>query len=582
MLTIHKEDYQYTCNINLCDEKLFDTWQLFKDHRKEVHEKDRPEMRCDKCGVNFKYSWTYNKHMQRANCIPTVTISNERAICKVCQESFSSKQLMRRHIMDNHKDIELFKCPNCVIILPTRTYLNLHIRKKHKLKTTKPPRPSFSKSSEVKCPACRTVYSNLQFLKKHIVSVHRNEMDEKLNEILTHDYGTDQQPEQIIGDNPDTAEPSTPKLPGSGLSGLSMKYAPFHNNRILLSFKTCFKCENVNFETKDEYHDHMVNVHNLHAKCDTCEKRFKDQPSVRNHLLRVHKIRLQLKCVLCDFAHSYARPVQSHYTEAHGKLDPGVECFKQIEVKINPEPVVVKKEVIELETDEKKPEDVPVPTCEQCNNLTFETVQESIEHNKVVHKRTLVCEDCYKCYGTPQSLKKHRKKIHNFVQKYRCNVCSVVIKSEYHMRLHFQASHLEGNATFTVIKEEAKWEKGTCHICNKVFQDLHKVKNHIATVHDKVKPFKCLQCDRLFSCRATITKHNLLHHEGSEEYMEYQPVEAKGSEGKKPLQCPVCNVGFTRGKQLAKHIKKFHPTQAQDFLPLQVCTLYPRNILIYI
>ena len=76
MLTIHKEDYQYTCNMNLCDEKLFDTWQLFKDHRKEVHEKDRPEMRCGKCGVNFKYSWTYNKHMQRANCIPTVTISN--------------------------------------------------------------------------------------------------------------------------------------------------------------------------------------------------------------------------------------------------------------------------------------------------------------------------------------------------------------------------------------------------------------------------------------------------------------------------------------------------------------------------
>ena len=117
----------------------------------------------------------------------------------------------------------------------------------------------------------------------------------------------------ILGDNPDSAETFKPKLPGSGLSGLSMKYAPFHNNRILLSFKTCFKCENVNFETKDEYHDHMVNVHNLHAKCDTCEKRFKDQPSVRNHLLRVHKIRLQLKCVLCEFAHSYAKPVESHY-----------------------------------------------------------------------------------------------------------------------------------------------------------------------------------------------------------------------------------------------------------------------------
>ena len=109
------------------------------------------------------------------------------------------------------------------------------------------------------------------------------------------------------------------------------------------------------------------------------------------------------------------------------------------------------------------------------------------------------------------------------------------------------------------------------NICNREFQDLHKVRNHIATVHEKVKPFECTKCDRLFSCRATITKHNLVHHEGSEEFMKYQAVKGV-AESQKPLHCPVCNVGFTRGKQLAKHIKKFHPTQAQDFLPLQVST----------
>ena len=78
----------------------------------------------------------------------------------------------------------------------------------------------------------------------------------------------------------------------------------------------------------------MTKVHDLQSTCNVCSKRFKDQPSVRNHLLRVHKIRIQLKCVLCDFAHSYARPVESHYKEKHGRLVPGVDCFTHIEVKV--------------------------------------------------------------------------------------------------------------------------------------------------------------------------------------------------------------------------------------------------------
>ena len=57
--------------------------------------------------------------------------------------------------------------------------------------------------------------------------------------------------------------------------------------------------------------------------------------------------------------------------------------------------------------------------------------------------------------------------------------------------------------------------------------------------------------------------------------MKYTAVRLKGDSTEKPLQCPVCNVGFKRGKQLAKHIKKFHPTQAQDFLPLQVSISFP-------
>ena len=36
------------------------------DHKKEEHEKDKPQIKCETCGVTFKYIWTYNKHALRS------------------------------------------------------------------------------------------------------------------------------------------------------------------------------------------------------------------------------------------------------------------------------------------------------------------------------------------------------------------------------------------------------------------------------------------------------------------------------------------------------------------------------------
>ena len=98
----------------------------------------------------------------------------------------------------------------------------------------------------------------------------------------------------------------------------------------------------------------MISVHELHAKCDMCHKRFRDQVLVRNHKLRVHKIKIHFKCVLCDFTHSYGKPVENHYKESHGRLEDlnaiNQKCYIQMEVKIEPEPSKeIKPEVIEID-----------------------------------------------------------------------------------------------------------------------------------------------------------------------------------------------------------------------------------------
>ena len=114
-------------------------------------------------------------------------------------------------------------------------------------------------------------------------------------------------------------------------------------------------------------------------------------------------------------------------------MNPATEILPQ---KVEPEkPEEIK---IKVEPEEKvEKEDVPIPSCDICK-IEFDSVDAYIEHSKTLHKRTYVCQDCFKCYQTPQSIRKHLKKDHSFVQKYKCDTCSAVIRSEYHMKLHFQ------------------------------------------------------------------------------------------------------------------------------------------------
>ena len=118
-----------------------------------------------------------------------------------------------------------------------------------------------------------------------------------------------------------------------------------------------------------------------------------------------------------------------------------------------------------------------IPNCDNCK-LDFDSIEASIEHSKTVHKRDIICQDCYRCYATPQSLKKHRKKEHNYIQRYKCDTCGAVIRSEYHMKLHFQRTHpvenLSSTLTYSIIKETAAEKIVKCPECDKEFKDAHR------------------------------------------------------------------------------------------------------------
>ncbi|CAH0403861.1 unnamed protein product [Chilo suppressalis] len=135
--------------------------------------------------------------------------------------------------------------------------------------------------------------------------------------------------------------------------------------------------------------------------------------------------------------------------------------------------------------------------CQMCG-FNFETFG-SIERHMNVHFRNYVCKDC----GT------------GFVTRYR-------------LKVHVKSMHVGGSFP--------------CEICKKVFTTQQKHKNHVNTVHNMVKRFKCTICPERFSEYFRRQKHMVQQH------------------GVAPLQykCNVCDKSFDRRYTLSRHMKRDH------------------------
>ena len=123
--------------------------------------------------------------------------------------------------------------------------------------------------------------------------------------------------------------------------------------------------------------------------------------------------------------------------------------------------------------------------------------------------------------------------------------------------------------------------KHECHICGKNFRNGYPLKLHVRTVHEGIKSFKCLSCDRALGSKNALKYHiNIC---GKEESMEIKKRREKNKckfcrkgftqphtlklhiknvhEGVKPFKCPSCGKAFSIGQNMKRHIKIHHKEQ---------------------
>ncbi len=163
---------------------------------------------------------------------------------------------------------------------------------------------------------------------------------------------------------------------------------------------------------------------------------------------------------------------------------------------------------------------------------------------------SLYCELCKQFFTTKNSLQKHIKIKHEFVDlkdQYSCDYCGKNFLIKYYLIRHIKVRH---------FKEEAEKAKTKitdspipCEICGKILKNRGLLKPHMRS-HQKMTPddyYYCDLCPRKFKTRGGCTWHIQQRHIL-----------------KTSFKCPQCPAVY-RGKwELKCHVKSKH-TNIRDF-----------------
>ncbi|CAH2269673.1 jg18933 [Pararge aegeria aegeria] len=165
-------------------------------------------------------------------------------------------------------------------------------------------------------------------------------------------------------------------------------------------------------------------------------------------------------------------------------------------------------------------------TCAECSEI-FTTVEQLHIHLWKIHKIDLELPTCEVCgYKTflRYRLRVHMKS-HGTFKAYACTVCQKKFKSSNQLSKHMLYHRRNGPPV-------------QCEVCQKGFTNVRLLSRHVATVHDKLKPFKCCECEYTAARKEELKLHMRSH------------------TGDKPYACDQCEYRSGDHNALRRHKKK--------------------------
>jgi len=467
---VHYKIKNFSCGE--CESAFTSNNQLVK-HVEAVH--DNIKVNCEECGAEFK-STTLKSHIRRVHrgIKPSVPCTDPS-----CKKVFGSKTDLERHVLGVHMKWKA-PCPECGKKIRMES-LMVHVRKTHK--------GMFS----IKCEICGQGFQNQKGLETH----------KRVKHVGSYIYC---KASNVTGGECGKILYSEEGL----LNHVECKHI------VLGSAKTtCTECSVAVYTCYMQHH--VTFVHGNHdimcCVVKYCDMKVKDKSELRLHIDRDHSSLGLEWCYQCELFVLKLTEHKKLQHEADLQFQPvygvcagqtcnweGCEFMASSEThlarhvrSVHKTPMVkceiCGKKVRNIEdhvrSQHLKMKSIP---CDHCDRL-FLTTAKLNTHIKNLQRVKETCKEC----GVPvMNMRQHVRFVHEKDLPYECTEpgCSTKFTSNLSLRNHVASVH-----------EKIKDECGICHVL------VSNLRKHVKIVHDKVRDHVCPECQKTFQTRTHLKNH---------------------------------------------------------------------------
>lgn len=215
--------------------------------------------------------------------------------------------------------------------------------------------------------------------------------------------------------------------------------------------------------------------------CIFCQKHFTRLLDCLDHQ-RAHRGEEPYTCKYCPKHFTSTRSRLSHYHLCHPKVIPRLYQCKECSENFASESLLE----AHLPTHDEH-----IIVCKMCGNV-FKCKMYFIKHNQRQHNGKAECSKPIS--PTPTNLQSFDVQVKAIS---KCHLCLMDLYGKFDTTKHFEEYHPGANPN-------------ECR-CGRVFKSYKKVRVHAMQHVERTKSFACDKCDKLFSSRQQLQKHNNVH-----------------------------------------------------------------------